>query len=161
MSFYIRKSVKFGPIRFNISKSGVGVSAGVKGARIATGPSGTYVHLGRNGIYYRQKIDGSVPHSESSTPKGSGTSDNSSFFNTESMNIDNLIESTNKDTLAQINSRIQQPAFAWAIGILSTFVAGLIVLGALSILNSASSFLKNAFPVFVIISLITAAGVWL
>jgi len=60
MGFYYRKSVKFGPFRLNFSKSGIGVSAGVKGARISTGPRGTYVHAGRNGFYYKQKIGGQV-----------------------------------------------------------------------------------------------------
>ena len=31
MGFYIRKSVSIGPLRFNLSKSGIGVSAGIKG----------------------------------------------------------------------------------------------------------------------------------
>lgn len=53
MGFYIRKSLKVGPIRFNISKSGVGVSTGFKGFRIGTGPRGNYIHAGCKGIYYR------------------------------------------------------------------------------------------------------------
>src|SRR6266508_6774971 len=66
MSFHIRKSIKIGPLRFNISKSGIGISSGVSGARISTGPRGTYIHMGRNGVYYRKKIDGSI----STTQKG-------------------------------------------------------------------------------------------
>jgi DNA polymerase-3 subunit epsilon len=58
MGFYIRKSVKAGPFRFNLSKSGVGVSAGVPGFRIGTGPRGNYVHMGRNGVYYRASLGG-------------------------------------------------------------------------------------------------------
>jgi hypothetical protein len=56
--FYIRKSVSVGPFRFNFSKSGIGLSAGVKGFRIGTGPHGNYVHMGRNGIYYRASLNG-------------------------------------------------------------------------------------------------------
>lgn len=56
MGFYIRKYIKVGPFRFNLSKSGVGVSAGVKGLRLGTGPRGNYVHLGRYGLYYRATI---------------------------------------------------------------------------------------------------------
>ena len=56
MGLYFRKSKSVGPFRFNFSKSGVGVSTGVKGARVSFGPRGTYVHLGRHGLYYRQKI---------------------------------------------------------------------------------------------------------
>ncbi|MBR3247015.1 MAG: DUF4236 domain-containing protein [Clostridiales bacterium] len=56
MGLYFRKSKSVGPFRLNFSKSGVGVSTGVKGARVSFGPRGTYVHLGRHGLYYRQKI---------------------------------------------------------------------------------------------------------
>lgn len=60
MSFYIRKSIKAGPFRFNLSKSGLGVSAGIPGFRVGTGPRGNYVHMGRNGIYYRASVNGQV-----------------------------------------------------------------------------------------------------
>lgn len=56
MSLYIRKSFRAGPLRINLSKSGVGVSAGVKGARVGVGPRGSYVHAGRNGLYYRKNL---------------------------------------------------------------------------------------------------------
>ena len=45
MAFYIRKAVKVGPFRFNLSKSGVGVSGGVTGLRMGTCPRGNYVHM--------------------------------------------------------------------------------------------------------------------
>jgi hypothetical protein len=53
MGFYVRRSIKSGPFRFNLSKSGLGVSAGVPGFRIGTGPRGNYVNLGAGGVYYR------------------------------------------------------------------------------------------------------------
>lgn len=56
MSFYLRKSIKVGPLRFNLSGSGVGVSAGVRGLRFGTGPRGNYVHMGSHGIFYRATI---------------------------------------------------------------------------------------------------------
>jgi hypothetical protein len=49
MGFYIRKSVKAGPFRFNLSKSGLGVSAGIPGFRVGTGPRGNYVQMGPAG----------------------------------------------------------------------------------------------------------------
>ena len=58
MSFYLRKSIKVGPVRFNLSKSGIGVSGGVKGFRVGTGPRGNYIHMGRGGIYYRKTLGG-------------------------------------------------------------------------------------------------------
>ena len=54
MGFYFRKSVSLGGLRFNFSKSGVGVSTGIKGFRIGSGPRGNYVQMGRNGIYYKK-----------------------------------------------------------------------------------------------------------
>jgi hypothetical protein len=56
MGFYLRKSLSFGPLRFNLSSSGVGVSAGVKGFRVGTGPRGNYIHAGMGGLYYRQTL---------------------------------------------------------------------------------------------------------
>lgn len=57
MGFYIRKSFRAGPVRFNLSKSGFGASAGVKGLRLGTSGSGrNYVHAGRGGLYYRKTL---------------------------------------------------------------------------------------------------------
>ncbi|HFH3788671.1 DUF4236 domain-containing protein [Pseudomonas aeruginosa] len=56
MGLSVRKSVRVGPFRFNLSKSGIGVSAGIKGLRIGTGPRGNYIHMGRGGFYYRQTL---------------------------------------------------------------------------------------------------------
>jgi len=62
MSFYIRKSLKAGPFRFNLSKSGIGVSAGIAGFRFGHGPRGNYVSIGRNGVYYRATLPGRNEH---------------------------------------------------------------------------------------------------
>lgn len=69
MGFYIRKSIKAGPFRFNLSKSGLGVSAGVPGFRVGTGPRGNYVHMGRNGIYYRASLSGGHHASHPTAPQ--------------------------------------------------------------------------------------------
>jgi hypothetical protein len=53
VGFYIRKYVQAGPFRLNLSKSGLGVSVGVPGFRVGSGPRGNYVHMGRYGLYYR------------------------------------------------------------------------------------------------------------
>lgn len=59
MGWYIRKSINVGPIRFNLSKSGIGTSFGVKGFRIGIRPDGSsYLHAGRHGIYYREELGG-------------------------------------------------------------------------------------------------------
>jgi len=58
VGFYVRKSIKSGPFRLNLSGSGIGVSVGVPGLRIGTGPRGNYVHMGRGGVYYRKTLSG-------------------------------------------------------------------------------------------------------
>lgn len=54
MGFYIRKSFRAGPVRLNLSKSGFGISSGIPGFRVGSGPRGNYVHMGLGGLYYRQ-----------------------------------------------------------------------------------------------------------
>lgn len=57
MPFYVRKGLNFGPLRVNFSKSGIGLSAGVTGARIGVNSQGrAYVHGGRHGLYYRKSL---------------------------------------------------------------------------------------------------------
>lgn len=60
MGFYFRKSFKCGPIRFNLSQSGIGASIGVKGLRYGVNAKGKeYVHAGRYGMYYRKQFSNS------------------------------------------------------------------------------------------------------
>lgn len=61
MGLYLRKALTAGPIRFNLSRSGVGMSLGVKGFRVGAGPRGSYVHAGRGGVYFREALKGSPP----------------------------------------------------------------------------------------------------
>ncbi len=62
MGLYIRKSFKAGPVRFNLSKSGVGTSFGTKGIRVGSSSHGrSYVHAGRGGVYYRKNIGTGIP----------------------------------------------------------------------------------------------------
>ena len=56
MSFYLRKSVKAGPFRVSLSRSGIGMSTGVPGLRVGPGPRGSYIRVGGHGVYYRQTL---------------------------------------------------------------------------------------------------------
>ena len=60
MGFYVKKSIRVGPMRFNLSKSGVGASIGIKGLRFGTGPRGNYIHIGAGGVYYRASLSPSM-----------------------------------------------------------------------------------------------------
>ena len=67
MGFDIRKSFKAGPVRLNLSKSGLGLSAGVKGARLGvTGDGQAYSHVGRHGLYSRDYYGGGKSRSGAS-----------------------------------------------------------------------------------------------
>jgi len=56
MGFFFRKRKNFGPFALNFSTKGVGLSTGITGARLSFGPNGTFIHLGRQGFYYRKKV---------------------------------------------------------------------------------------------------------
>ena len=56
MGLFLRKALRAGPLRFNLSKSGFGLSVGVTGFRFGVGPRGRYVHAGRGGVYYRKTL---------------------------------------------------------------------------------------------------------
>lgn len=60
MGLRFRKSVNIGPLRLNFSKSGVGMSVGVKGFRVgrsAKGKTTATVSLPGTGISYVQDLD--------------------------------------------------------------------------------------------------------
>ena len=57
MGWYLKKSFAIGPLRLNLSKSGIGASVGVKGLRVSTGPKGRQLNAGREGLYYRASLN--------------------------------------------------------------------------------------------------------
>ena len=60
MGLRFRKSINIGPLRINISKSGVGFSLGVKGFRVgrsAKGKTTATVSLPGTGLSYVQDLD--------------------------------------------------------------------------------------------------------
>ncbi|HEV8574982.1 MAG TPA: DUF4236 domain-containing protein [Dehalococcoidia bacterium] len=57
MGWFLRKSVRLGPLRLNLSKRGIGASVGVKGLRTGIDASGKpYVAGGRGGFYFRERL---------------------------------------------------------------------------------------------------------
>ena len=57
MGFYFRKRLNFGPLRLNLSKSGVGLSTGIRGLRAgvtAHGQMFSSANLPGTGLYYRK-----------------------------------------------------------------------------------------------------------
>ncbi|HEY0375438.1 MAG TPA: DUF4236 domain-containing protein [Pyrinomonadaceae bacterium] len=132
MGFYFRKSINFGPVRLNFSKSGIGVSAGVKGARISTGPRGTYIHSGRNGFYYSQRIGGGSSQSRyqpSSNQQPFGQTyapPPASAYVIETADVSRLVETSSAELLNQINSTAAQTRFAPLAFLCTLAVTGLV-----------------------------------
>jgi hypothetical protein len=67
MGLSFQRSVRFGPLRFNFSTSGIGISAGIPGLRIGTGPRGAYINAGTHGFRYRASLNPSHAGGPSST----------------------------------------------------------------------------------------------
>lgn len=114
MGLYIRKSVRVGPFRFNLSKSGVGVSAGVKGFRFGTGPRGNYIHMGIGGLYYRksfspgaavQRPSKSRSSFDGAQPLEEPPDTHEPLREIESGEISQLVDSSSKDLVHELNSK--------------------------------------------------------
>ncbi|MES2408382.1 MAG: DUF4236 domain-containing protein [Pseudomonadota bacterium] len=130
MGFYLRKSISVGPLRFNLSKSGVGVSAGVTGLRFGVGPRGNYVHMGRGGLYYRATLPSSSsarsspfkPPTPISSEIPSGT--HAPLEEIESADVSKIVDSSSRELLDELN-RKRAKVRLWPI----VAIASVIVLG--------------------------------
>jgi len=136
VGFYFRKSINFGGLRFNLSKSGIGMSVGVKGFRIGTGPRGNYVHMGRNGLYYRAALGskGKTAKRTKSQPEtpvesiGSQpktlveqTQSNLEFVDIESADVAQITDSSSEELLKEIADKNRKRYF-WPFCFLLSFI---------------------------------------
>jgi len=125
MGFYFRKSVSFGGVRFNFSKSGIGASVGVKGFRIGSSPRGNYVHMGRNGIYYRTALGKKKDNSQSAqiAPPESVKRDDEGllFQEIESGDISLIVDSSSQEIVDEINTKRKKIPL-WPLAILCLFI---------------------------------------
>ena len=157
MGFYVRKSISVGPFRFGLSKSGVNVSAGVKGFRVGTGPRGNYVHMGLGGIYYRTTLPRNQgtgrptagPQSVSSVPPQTGQgarplgqvlpnplpptparpppSLTPQMNDIDSASAADIIDSSSADLLNEINTK-QKKIRLWPVALVLSVIAALTAL---------------------------------
>jgi hypothetical protein len=157
MPFHYRKSVRAGPFRFNFSSGGVGLSVGVKGLRIGTGPRGHYVQAGRGGFTYRASLGGGgqpsspvirhpVPVESRSTQGG-----RVEMIEVTSGDVLAMEDSVFSEILAELNQKHRQPKMALVLPLIAVFVTIVLALtaGAVALLG-------------VILTLIAAGvGAWL
>ena len=124
MGFYIRKSVSVGPFRFNLSKSGIGVSAGIKGLRVGTGPRGNYITVGRGGLYYRATIPTAQPAARPQMPPAPTQLPNMApqpglgpMVAIESAPVSAMQDSSSVELLNELNSKANRPNYwKWTAG---------------------------------------------
>lgn len=141
MGFYIRRSVRVGPFRFNLSKSGIGVSAGVKGLRVGTGPRGHYIHAGAAGFYYRQQLGGGSAKPGRNSPGSSPPRDDHDLTSEDVIEMRDIesgstLEMTDSNSaalLADLRARHQKVVFAKPAAILSGGLALFLLLGDASL----------------------------
>lgn len=132
MGFYSRKSVKVGPLRFNLSKSGVGVSAGVRGLRFGTGPRGNYVHMGRHGIYYRATLPPGSPGAQPEPerpPRAERENEPSThepLREIESAAAAQIVDSSSRELLQELNDKRRRPRL-WPVVLAVTLLAVFVV----------------------------------
>ena len=121
MGFYIRKSINFGGVRFNFSNSGIGASVGVKGFRVGTSPRGNYIHMGRNGLYYRAALGKKktklqsqpiYPTQQSITP----STEELLFQDIESGDVSLIIDSSSQEIIDEITAKREKMSF-WLLPI--------------------------------------------
>ncbi len=137
MSFYVRKSVKAGPFRFNLSKSGVGVSTGVPGFRIGSGPRGNYVRVGAGGVYYRTTLGArqqTTPEPTWQLPPPSPVAD-VLLEDITGATATELLPTGSGDIVEQLNEAAGRwRLFPWALGLLIVVLLTQPVVGAILLL---------------------------
>lgn len=131
MGFYLRKSISVGPLRFNLSKSGIGVSTGIRGLRFGVGPRGNYVRIGHGGIYYRATLPPtSLPQnvppqtgSSSSPPIPAGT--HAPLEEIESAHVSQIVDSSSRELLEELNHKRAKLRLWPVVAIVATVIIGL------------------------------------
>lgn len=112
MGLSFGKSFKMGPLRLNLSGSGIGASVGIRGARVSLGPRGTYVTLSGLGFRYQKKLKTSPPSSVQPVPGGTTSQSLVPFAAGEghiaTASVSQLQDSSPEESLAEIQERAQR-----------------------------------------------------
>jgi hypothetical protein len=155
MGLFFRKSIKVGPFRYNFSGSGMGVSVGVKGFRVGTGPKGHYVHMGRGGAYYRSSIPNALsPQGDQSTHGSHGNNPSQpspipvGFEAIKTGDIFAMQDGSSADLIKEIEEKQSLTRHAPFVMWLWLGLLGLMLLGWSS--NGASLTIRELGPFFLI-----------
>lgn len=123
MGFYLRRSVSVGPFRFNLSGSGVGMSVGVRGFRVGSGPRGNYVHLGRGGVYYRHTFPSDSPAPVRYSPPMIPISESHApMQEIESGGASTIVDSSSEELLNELKAKQRMTALKPAAAVLAVLL---------------------------------------
>jgi hypothetical protein len=158
MGFYFRKSVKLGPFRLNFSKSGVGMSLGVKGMRIGKGPQGNYIHMtGPMGIQYRQSLNGGKKQSRQKSTQTQVAPENVEWI--DSGDVDAMRDISFDNILNEINMKYARPTAWWFLIFISPLVAIVVYsIFAGNNIAGAAGFAWLSIPFMIILSILLRAA---
>ena len=131
MGFYFRKSINYGGVRFNFSKSGIGASVGVKGFRVGSNSRINYIHMGQDGLYYRAALSKNqtrrITGPQDPTMRQVGQSqipqEEFRFQDIESGDIAFIVDSSSQDIVNDINDKSKK-IYLWPLAILLAGIPG-------------------------------------
>jgi hypothetical protein len=132
MGFSFRRSSSFGPFRFNFSKSGIGASVGVKGARVTLSPRGkAYITVGAGGFSYRQNLSSSEKAS-TNQPRFQPVPEGESLDEIKTADVEELRASSKSELVENLNKRAQMLNPAVIVFVLSAICGciGIVELGS-------------------------------
>lgn len=160
MGISFAKSVRFGAVRFNFSGSGIGMSIGIPGLRIGTGPRGAYIGGGIAGFRYRKSLgngtaqgSASHRHSPANAPQVAlvPSANIVSTVVHEEKGVLELTDSTSDALIQSMNEQRQKTAW-WP------FVAVVLVLLLLFVQSEGNQWPPFVLPALFLLSL--ALIVW-
>lgn len=136
MSYFFRKSLGFGPIRLNLSKSGIGASVGVKGARLTMTPRGTaYVTVGSHGFYYRETLSQRTRSPARTSASPTIVADPSPADEIVTADAADLVDSSSEALVQRLNERAKMFNPAWWFYAIAVAVS----IGGLAMFSSAEN----------------------
>jgi hypothetical protein len=146
MGWSFRKSLGFGPLRVNLSKSGIGYSVGVRGARIGANSRGTYIRMGRGGIYYQNYLqtNSAGPRTEPAPIQPQFTTEPELTNVIQTASAASLQDSTATELLQEITFHHRKARIAPAVIVVATVALGISMLASLPVWMPIALILSGA-----------------
>jgi Protein of unknown function (DUF4236) len=138
MGFFFRRSANLGPFRLNFSRSGIGASVGVTGARVTMTPRGTtYITVGSHGFYYRETLShraGPASAADRLPQPVTVPVETRAADEIATADVSDLVDSSSEALIQRLNERAKMFNPAWML-----YLGGVAMLvGALAMFGSAA-----------------------